>query len=273
MGFLKMESNIAKELGCEFNPIVLIKLDKKDESAFGPKSSKGGCVMPFVAQTIANRKTTIFGRENVSCGGIWPGFGWGDGFKSEKDLEFQATFLSFGKDSARNKETYLKSLKDKPKPTREMFTEGERIYADLDTACKHIASRPIYDEGEYVIFKAIENLEEDDSPKSVIFTVNSFELMLLMQLDGSFRSETNYLIVPQASACQSIGCFVFEQADTEDSHLVLGPTDMAARKHIHRLIPSDYVTVSMPWDLFLKLEDLSKNSVFQTKLWEKIKNY
>ena len=94
-----------------------------------------------------------------------------------------------------------------------------------------------------------------------------------MQLDGSFRSETNYLIVPQASACQSVGCFVFEQSDKDDPHLVMGPTDISARKHLHRLIPSDYITVAMPWDLFLKLENLSKKSVFQTKLYEKIKEY
>lgn len=268
-----MESNIAKELGCKFNPIVLIKTDKKDETALGPKSTKGGCAMPFMAQTIAKRKTTIFGRENASCGGIKPGFGWGDGFKSKGDLEFQATFLSFGVDSAKDKENYLKSLENKPKSTQEMFTEGERIYSDFDTACKHISSRPIYDTEEYVIFKAIENLEENEIPNSVIFTVNAFELTILMQLDGSFRSETNYLIVPQASACQSVGCFVFEQSDKYDSHLVMGPTDISARKHIHRLIPSDYLTVAMSWDLFLKLENLSKKSVFQTKLYEKIKEY
>lgn len=268
-----MESNIAKELGCEFNPIVLIKSDKIDENAFGPKSNRGGCVMPFIAQTIAKRKTTIFGRENASCGGIKPGFGWGNGFKSKDDLEFQATFLSFGIDSAKDKKNYIKSLENKPKPTREMFTEGERIYADFDTACKHISSRPIYDTEDYVIFKAIENLDDGEIPNSVIFTVNAFELTLLMQLDGSFRSETNYLMVPQASACQSIACFVFEQNDNDDPHLVLGPTDISARKHIHRLIPSDYLTVAMPWDLFLKLENLSKNSVFQTKLYKKVKEY
>ncbi len=266
-----MDSNIANELNCKFKPIVLIKTDKKPENAVGPKSTKGGCVMPFVAQTIVNRKTTVFGRENVSCGGIWAGFGWGDGFKTKKDLEFQATFLSLGVDSAKDKETYIKSLENKPKSTKEMFTEGERIYADFDTACKHISSRPIYDEGKYVLIKAIENLNDDEIPDSVIFTLNAFELTLIMQLDGSFRSDTNYLMVPQASACQSIGCFVFEQSDSENPHLVMGPTDISSRKHTRRLIPSDYVTVAMPWNLFLKLENLSKNSVFQTKLWEKIK--
>ena len=42
-----MESNIAKELGCEFNPIVLIKSDKIDENAFGPKSNMGPYHLPL----------------------------------------------------------------------------------------------------------------------------------------------------------------------------------------------------------------------------------
>ena len=37
-------------------------------------------------------------------------------------------------------------------------------------------------------------------------------------------------------------------------------------------IPNDYMNVSMPWELFLKLEELSKNSVLQTDLWKKFKD-
>ena len=154
-----MESNIAKEINGRFDPIVLIRSDEKPEDAIAPRSSRGGCVMAFVAQTIANRKTTAFGREHASCGGVWSGFGWGDGFNSEADLEFQATFLSLGVDSAKDKDAYSKRLERMPAPAQEMFRHGERIYSDFDTACYNIKNRPIYDEGKYIVFKAIESLE------------------------------------------------------------------------------------------------------------------
>ena len=77
---------IASRLNGKFKPIALIKTDEKPEDAIGPKSGRGGCVMAFIAQTIAKRKTTVFGRENATCGGIYPGFGWGDGFKTEAEL-------------------------------------------------------------------------------------------------------------------------------------------------------------------------------------------
>lgn len=263
-----MEFNIVKELGGEFPPIVLIKTDELPENATIPKPGRGGCVMPFVCQAIAKRKTTAFGRENITCGGVATGLGWGNGFNTPEDMEFQATFLSLGQDSAKNKEEYLKKLENRPKNVAEMFRYGERIYCDFDTAMEHIKSRPIYDDKQYVVFKPIEDLKEGEIPDSVVFTLNPIELSAILQLNGSFRSDSAYIMTPQAAACQAIGSFTFQQNDSDDPTLVLSPIDFAARAHMKHFIPDDYMNVSMPWNLFLKLDELSKNSVFQTHLWK-----
>lgn len=262
-----MESNIANYLNGKFAPIVLIKTDEKPDGIKGPKAGRGGCVMSFVAQCIVQRKPFVFGRENATCGGVWPGFGWGTGFDSEEAKEFQATFLSCGVDSAKDKEEYLKKLESRPKRVKDMFTEGERIYKDFETAYEHISSRPIYDSEDYVVFKPLEDLEDGEIPDSVVFTVNAFELMLILQLDGSHRTESNLVCVPQSSACQLIGCFTFEQSEKENPHMLLGPVDLAARGHMKHFIPNDYVTLAMPWKLFLKLEELSENSLFEAHLF------
>ena len=68
-----MEFNIVKELNGQFDPIVLIKADEKPEDALAPKAGRGGCVMSLVGQTIAKRKVTAFGRENITCGGVSAG--------------------------------------------------------------------------------------------------------------------------------------------------------------------------------------------------------
>ena len=261
-----MKSNIANYLTGEFDPIVLIKMDEKPADIKGPKAGRGGCVMSFVAQCIAKRKSFVFGRENATYGGIWSGFGWGDGFATEEAKEFQATFLSCGADSAKNRDEYLKKLESRPKRVKDMITEGERIYTDFETAYEHISSRPIYDSEDYVVFKPLEELEEGEIPDSVIFTVNAFDAMILLQLDGSHRTKSNFVCVPQASSCQQIGCFTFEQKDADDPHMVLGPVDLAARGHMKHFIPNEYVMMSMPWKLFLKLEEISENSVFQSSL-------
>lgn len=262
-----MEFNIVNKIDGKFKPIVLLKSDELPEEAICPKPGKGGCAMAFVSQTIAKRKTTAFGRENITCGGVAAGFGWGDGFADEAALEFQATFLSQGEDSAKDREQYLKSLENRPPNVKEMFTKGERIYCDFDTAVDHIKSRPVYDENEYVIFKPIELLGEDEIPHSVVFTLNIIELSAVLQINGSFRSKTAHIMTPQASACQAIGSFTFEQKDSDDPVPVLSPIDFAARAHMKHFIPDDYMCLSMPWKLFLKLDELSKKSVFQTHLW------
>ena len=267
-----MEFNIVKELNGQFDPIVLIKADEKPEDALAPKAGRGGCVMSLVGQTIAKRKVTAFGRENITCGGVSAGFGWGTGFKTDEDRAFQATFLSLGVESAKDKEAFLHRLSFMPKPTAEMFKKGERIFSDFDTAYENIKNRPLYDEGQYVIFKPIELLEEDEVPDSVVFTLNTMELSAILQLNGSFRTESAHIMTPQASACQAIGAFTFEQNDSDDPVPVLSPLDFAARAHMRRLIPDDYMNLSMPWKLFLKLEELSKNSVFQTHFWDDFGN-
>ena len=225
--------------------------------------------MSFVAQTIAKRKTTYFGREHITCGGISVGFGWGSGFENEAMMDFQATFLSCGVEYAPNPEAYAERLNHIPKNSREMFTHGERIYADFETAKESIKNRPVYDEGEYVIFKGLENLEDDEIPESVIFTVNPIELTALIQINTSFRLDGACLLTPQASACQAIGCFTFQQDESDDPKPVLGPIDFAGRSKMKHFIPNDYLTVSMPWKLFLKLEKISEKSVLQTDLWKK----
>lgn len=267
-----MVFNIVKELNGKFDPIVLIKSDEKPNDALAPKAGRGGCVMSFVAQTIAKRKITAFGRENISCGGVSAGFGWGTGFREDKDREFQATFLSLGLESAKDKELFLKRTENMPESTKNMFREGERIFSDFDTAYQNIKNRPFYDEGQYVIFKPIEYLEEVEVPDSVIFTLNTMELSAVLQLNGSFRSESAHIMTPQASACQAIGAFTFEQGDSENPVPVLSPLDFAARAHMRRLIPDEYMNLSMPWNLFLKLEELSKKSVFQTHFWDDFGN-
>lgn len=262
-----MKSNISEELNMKFPPIVLLKSDNKPENAVGPKN-KGGCAMSFVAQTIAKRKTTYFGRENITCGGVSVGFGWGSGLPTEDAVDFQAAFLSNGLDSAVDKENYQKRLENMPKPSREMFTHGERIYCDFETAKTCIKNRPIYDEGQYVIFKGLENLEEGEIPESVIFTVNPIELTVLMQINSSFRLEGNYILTPQASSCQAIGCFTFQQTESDNPKPVLSPIDFAGRSKMKHFIPNYYLTLSMPWELFLKLEELSETSVLKTDLWK-----
>ena len=187
---------------------------------------------------------------------LFVGFGWGSGLADEDAVDFQSSFLSCGLDSAPNKEAYEKRLGYMKKHTREMFRHGERIFTDFNTPKLNIKNRPVYDEGEYVIFKGLENLDGDEIPQSVIFTVNPIELTVITQINTSFRTKDAYILTPQAAGCQAIGCYVFEQAESDDPKPVLGPIDFAGRSKMKHFIPNEYLTLAMPWKLLLKLEDV-----------------
>ena len=266
-----MKSNITEEMDFRFPPIVLIKSNTKPEDAVSPKDGKGGCVMSFIARTIAKRTPTCFGRDNITCGGLATGFGWGDGFKDESALDFQATFLSCGVESAPDRKDYETKLGYMKNHTREMFTEGERIFTDFETAKENIKNHPIYDSEDYVIFKGLEDLKEDEIPQSVIFTVNPVELTALIQINTSFRTKGAYVLTPQASSCQAIGSFTFAQGESDDPKPILSPIDFAGKRKMKHFIPNEYMHLSVPWKLFLKLEEVSKKSVLQTELWQKYK--
>lgn len=269
----KMESNIANELNCKFNPIVLIKTDKAPEDAIGPKSARGGCIMAFISKVITSGKTAVFTKETCSCNGGKVALGFGAGFETPEAIENHCCFLACGLDSADDKEKYGEFLSNLPKPTREMFSVGERIFTDYETAKENITKhRPIYNnEEKYVVFKPLEDLEEGEIPSSVIFTVNPLELSALIHLDGSWRSDYAYTITAQSAACQDMGNMVFKQAESDNPRPVLGLSDFAGRKHIRKVIPDEYLTYALTWDLFLKLEEISKKSIFQTPVWEKFK--
>ena len=68
-----MQSKISKELNMKFPPIALLKSDTKPEDAKGPKQGRGGCVMSFIAQTIAKRTTTCFGTLPMKTCNGFPG--------------------------------------------------------------------------------------------------------------------------------------------------------------------------------------------------------
>lgn len=268
-----MESNIAKELNGKFKPIVLIKTDKAPEDAIGPKSDKGGCIMAYIARVIVDRKTAVFTKETCPCNGGKVGLGFGPGFENDFALENHFSFLSTGLEGCPNKEQYQTFLNYLPEPTKEMFTHGERVFTDYETAKEHITKhRPIYNNKEkYVVFKPLEDLKEGEVPSSVIFTINPIELAALIHLDGSCRVDNAYTITAQSAACQDIGNIVFKQGESENPRPVLGLSDLAGRRHMRRWIPDEYMTYALTWELFLKLEKLSEDSFLQTKVWEEFK--
>ena len=271
-----MESNLAKELKGKFKPIVLIKTNEKPDGALEPKITKHGCIMNYIVQVIVNGKTAVFSKETSSCPGAVSGFGFGNGYDvSEVGLENHAAFLSNGLEGTPNKEEFMEYCSRKPKSVRETFSKGERVFTSYDRAYEFVSDKNLLNvnKEKYVLFKPLEDydIEVDNTPEGVIFTVNPIELSALLHIDGSIRDFPNFTLTPQASACQAISYHIFNQTNCDDLRGVLGLLDFAGRKNIRRWISDEYMNYSLPWELFLKLEEASYTSIFQSTIWPQFK--
>lgn len=274
-GYDNMDSKIANLLGCSFKPIVLVKTNEKPDGAIGPKSNKGrSCIMSYLNKVIFDRQTVVFEKNTTSCNGGLTGLGFGNGFKEgEPGIDIYASFLSTGLKDAKDKKNYQKFCSEKPPAVRDMFECGERIYSNYNRAYEFMDKKvPIYNNPEkYVVFKPFEDLKDGEIADSIIFIVNPMELSVLLQFDTSLRDEVNHVMTPQSSACQSIGIYVFDEAEKEDSHGVLGLLDLAGRRAMKEPIKSQYFTFAIPWKLYLKYLDNMECSYLDGPVWKSMR--
>jgi len=265
-----MESKIVRNLQPEFETIVLLRNDEKPEDAMQASKGKYFCVMSLITQAITKGKTVVFDRETYGCPGASAGLGFGDGYKNA--LGGHETFASFfakGIEDAENKEKY-KTLARKMNPhVQRKLIEGERFHCTKEKAYKWITEDlPIFDfQEKYCIIKPLKDLNKNETPQSVIFTVNPIQLTALMTLAGAIKEGINETVTPQGAACQMIGAYVFKEAMSTDPRAVLGMIDLAARQNVRKILPDNVLTYAVPWKLFLELENEAEYGIFKSPLW------
>lgn len=266
-----MNSIIVSKLKPKLNTLVLIKSDSKPKGAIQAKKDIYFCIMSFFAQSVMKGKTIIFDRETYGCPGACAGLGFGTAYNTAMGgYETFASFFSKGIIDAKNKDEYRAFANKKPSNVKEKLIKGERFHCSKEKAYKWISEDlPIYNFTEkYRIIKPLKELSEDEIPESVIFTVNPLELTALMTLAGSIHEGVNQTITPQGAACQMIGNFVFDQSKKLKPKAILGLIDLAARHTVQNILSADALTYSMPWKLFLALEEEAKDGIFESPLWQ-----
>ncbi|NDV26609.1 DUF169 domain-containing protein [Desulfovibrio sp. JC010] len=266
-----MESIIAKHLSPEMHPVALLTSDERPDGAIQPKEGKYVCIMTMFAQVAAHAKTAVFDRNTYGCPGASVGLGLGSVYPSVMGgLDVFEAFFSKGIDSAKDPDAYAEAVKHAPKHMVNKLTVGERFHASPGKARRWMTEElPEYDfKEEFRVLKPLSEVTDGEVPASVVFVVNPLQLSALITLAGSVRDGLLDIMAPQGAACQMIGAYVFQQAAADIPRPVLGLTDLAARKHIRKTIPPEYLTFAMPWELFLQYEEAAEDGIFSSPLWE-----
>ncbi len=108
----------------------------------------------------------------------------------------------------------------------------------------------------YVILKPLGDLEaQSERPVVVTFIAQPHELSALVILANYRREGLENVIIPYAAGCQTIGVIPYREAASSSPRAVVGLTDISARLYLRGKIPGDCFSLSVPWKMFLEMEE------------------
>jgi len=212
------------------------------ETKFMAKPPKGHrCIIGDIAK-VQKGKPVCFDYNNIGCMGGKRYLG----FESEVAPDFEY-FLSYGIPGKVEGERYKKSP--------ELVTEH----------MKH--QQPFKAPGNYIIFKRFDHMEDIDNPLVIIFFASPDVLAGLFTLANFDEPQPNGVIAPFGSGCASIVDYPYKELQSSDPRVVLGMFDVSARP----CVPSNVLTIAVPWSKFVSMVDNMKESFLITKSWNKVR--
>lgn len=198
------------------------------------------CIICELAR-VRKGESMAYNESNLRCGGARRYLGYSREMRS--DFEY---FLSYGIPGKMEGERYIKD----PEMVKQIMKDMKTIPA----------------EGQYVIFKRWDKLEENDEPVAVIFMAKPDVLSGLFTLCNFDQVEGNGVIAPFSSGCGSIINKAFFEEQTENPRAILGMFDASARP----CVPKDTLSLSIPMKKFKKIISYMDESFLITETWDKI---
>ena len=266
-----MESKIASSFKLSWEPVAILWTDEKPKGVLQFKPGKHSCVMYPFAQVAKRGKTAVFDRDTCSCFGGATGLGFGAQYEnSPGGVEMFACFLSKGIEVSKDPGKYAEIVNRMPPERRDIFLKGERFQPSPEKTLRFVETLPVTEiPAKYVVFKPLREVREGEVIKGVVFTVNALQFSGLATLAGAVRDTSEAVFTPAgAAACQQMGIYLYREEESEKPRAILGFTDLAARKHIRKIMGDDMLTFAVPYRLFLEMEAEVENGLFDSPSWE-----
>ena len=232
----RMRSIISDLIRLETNPVAVYRTEELPENAVQFKPGVWGCVISML-NAAANGKTAAMSRESVACRGGQSGLGL-DKFEPGV-IEY---FLSTGGKGPKPGEFYLKT----PELARE-----------------YICSLPEWKTENYLVFRPLCEVTEEDKPDGVIFLVNADQISALITLASYDRPTQENVKVVFGSGCAQA---VLRSFSGDGRTCMIGLTDPSSRKWIDKSLMS----FSIPYARYLEMENNAQDSFLTKETWQKI---
>lgn len=265
-----MKSRIAETLELKFEPVAILWSNCLPEGALQFKGVGAGCIISMFAMVAAKGKTAAFSRTTSGCFGSSIGLGFG---KHPENSPFgeEGTnyFLSTGLESSGKEELVAAVKQISNKEMSEFFLKGEGYKKTPVLAGKYMEELPTMEvPKEYVVFKPLKDLAEGETPVVISFVANPDQLSALITLVNYDRETNDNVILPFGSGCTQIGLLAFREAESKNPRAILGLTDLEPRRAVRGLLGKDILTLTVPYRMFLDMEDNVEGSFLKRSLWQ-----
>jgi hypothetical protein len=272
MESISMESVLEQELKLKFPPLALLSVQQLME---GTKIPKVRCAMHVFAQA-AKGNTVAVSPGSCSCPGANSGLGLCSASTKEEfpgGPECMLRFLSTGNQDWEKGRVIAKELEalGQPKDFIETFLEGERFKKSPELVAQYFDAVPkLPVEAQHIVIKPLRALEQDEKPRAVTLLADADQLSALVVLANFARPGLDSVRIPFSAGCASLALIPFYEATQPNPRAVIGLTDISARFYLGTILGRDVLSFTMPWGLFLEMEENVPQSFLSRSEWKTV---